>query len=134
MILQELAQHTEGQFVSAFESMGVDAFLDMIKEDCGLDVKKLPRKVDTIKAAYAAIVEAAQNLAMPPTPDPVPSEDATPSDGGQVFLIRSRQPAGRWRAGRLWGKALVEVKESDFRPAEWDAINGDRVLDVRKKV
>lgn len=130
-MLEDLAKHSEAEFLAAFQDESVDSFLGMM-QGCGIEAKRLPRKTDTIKAAYALIAEAAKNPPSTPVGDPAPSEAATLSDGGQVFLIRSRQPAGRWRAGRFFLNELVEVKASEFTPHEWGAIQSDPALDVRE--
>lgn len=139
-MIAELAEYTEDQFVEAFADMSVADFLDMIQRECGIEAKRHPRKVDTIKGAYEAIKAAAAGEApaadpspsVPPGTDPEPSAGASVPAEDQVFEVRSRQPQGRWRAGRAWGKAYERVAESSLRPEEWEALRADPQIDIRK--
>lgn len=130
-MVKELAAYTEEEFIKAFSDMTVADFAVSMEENCGISIERHTRKVDTLKAAHAAVVAAAEsapveNPAPPAGPAPAPVSGA----GVQVYLVRSRQPQGRWRAGRHWG-AFEEVREDALRPEEWAELRGDKVIEIR---
>lgn len=135
-MIAELAKYSEADFVAAFLADGVAETLALFQTEYGIEVARAPRKADTLRALYAAVqAQALENPQAPPTVDPSPSEGAAPSvypEGGRVFQVRSRQPQGRWRANRFFGKAFEAIPQNALRPEEWTEVNADPALEVRE--
>lgn len=66
-----------------------------------------------------------------PNPEAAKNTDKPSTKKAEVLVVRGPEK-GRWRAGRHFGPAAVEIPVADLKKAEIEAIESDPTLSVSR--